>query len=467
MNVSVRWATAASTSVLFAMTGIAACGGSDDDSSAEVAPASAATPATSATEPAAVDTGWQDDVAAYCDRLYAALDSVPAGDESPAGMAAFITGTHAAVGDFPGLDTITVPADMQEDWDHIVAIGADAAASLDAAAEAVAAGDAATAEVAFGEAGDALDRTSGLIALAGAQCGEATPERTATAALNIPTGGDAGQIATGFDSIWVSETGNDRVLRVDPTSGEIIATIEVGAGPLKLQPADGRMWVRTRDEYVAIDPATNSAVERLAKADVGPAANRSWVVDGAMWICDGQRLHRYDTGDAPAGRHDRTRHRVWSALRNGRARGRLELQRRRRRVRIVGGSPRRSRDERNEEGRPPRRRGHSRRAHDVVFFPGNRGDGTAVVVDRATATVTATPDLGRPTAGSLIVSDGERIYVPTFDELSDVLVVDASDFTVTDTLTPLGNQTLALLDGSLWSASSRFGMLQRHDDVTG
>ena len=50
-----------------------------------------------------------------------------------------------------------------------------------------------------------MNRTSGLIVLAGAECGEATPERTATAALNIRTQGDAAQIAAGFDSIRASE----------------------------------------------------------------------------------------------------------------------------------------------------------------------------------------------------------------------------------------------------------------------
>ena len=54
------------------------------------------------------------------------------------------------------------------------------------------------------------------------------------------------------------------------------------------------MIVRTEDAYMAIDPATNSVVATLAKADVGPAADRRWAVDGALWICDGQRLHRYD-----------------------------------------------------------------------------------------------------------------------------------------------------------------------------
>ena len=54
------------------------------------------------------------------------------------------------------------------------------------------------------------------------------------------------------------------------------------------------MWVRTADRYVAIDPATNTVVATLDKAAVGPNANRSFAIDGAMWICDGQQLHRYD-----------------------------------------------------------------------------------------------------------------------------------------------------------------------------
>ena len=62
--------------------------------------------------------------------------------------------------------------------------------------------------------------------------------------------------------------------------------------PVKLQPADGRMVVRTADSYVAIDAATNTIVGTLLRADVGPNANRSWAVDGALWICV---LQRFDT----------------------------------------------------------------------------------------------------------------------------------------------------------------------------
>ena len=104
---------------------------------------------------------------------------------------------------------------------------------------------------------------------------------------------DASQLAVAFGSIWVSETDGDEVLRLDPTTGDVQARIDVGAGPLKLQPADGALWVRTDEAYVRIDPATNTIAATLPKTQVGPAANRSWTVDDALWICDATTLHRY------------------------------------------------------------------------------------------------------------------------------------------------------------------------------
>jgi hypothetical protein len=83
------------------------------------------------------------------------------------------------------------------------------------------------------------------------------------------------------------------VYRVDPDSGEVLATIDVGSDPQRLQPADDRMIVRTTDAIVAIDPSTNTVVQTLPNADIGPAITSAYSVD-AVWICDGTRLHRYD-----------------------------------------------------------------------------------------------------------------------------------------------------------------------------
>ena len=99
----------------------------------------------------------------------------------------------------------------------------------------------------------------------------------------------------------------------------------------------------------------------------------------------------------------------------------------------------------------------------TVFLSGHLGS-TAVVVDRATWTISATPDLGQPTSGSLAVTDGMHIYVPTADGLY-VVVVDAATNAVTGTIETLGSNSVALLDGSLWTASGRWDLVQRFDDV--
>ena len=102
---------------------------------------------------------------------------------------------------------------------------------------------------------------------------------------------------------------------------------------------------------------------------------------------------------------------------------------------------------------------------DAVFFAG-WGGSKGVVVDRARWTVSDTPDLGVVTKGSLLVTDGSSIFVPTDCCPKDVLVVDAATFEVTSTIEPLGNNALAVLDGSLWTADLDFGLVQRFDDVS-
>jgi hypothetical protein len=62
----------------------------------------------------------------------------------------------------------------------------------------------------------------------------------------------------------------------------------------------------------------------------------------------------------------------------------------------------------------------------AVFLPGHESS-TAVIVDRAAWTITATPDLSRPTRCSLCGYDGASIYMATDDsDQLDMLVVDAT-----------------------------------------
>ena len=42
-------------------------------------------------------------------------------------------------------------------------------------------------------------------------------------------------------------------------------------------------------------------------------------------------------------------------------------------------------------------------------------------------------------------------------------MVDAADFTVVDTIEPLGNDAVVVVDGELWTADEDFGLVQRFD----
>ena len=295
------------------------------------------------------------------------------------------------------------------------------------------------------------------------------PARTVDAVLNIPIF-SAVQVSTGFDSVWVSDQANRQVHRIDPDTGEVMAVISVGAIPVRLQPADGRMVVRTADSFQFIDPATNTITATLLKSDVGPAANRSWAVNGAMWICDGQRVHRYD----PTTLQPVTA--IELAFDCGNVHATSDL--------VIASSV-------NEDDGPS---GTSVAAlidpvtntiqsvidlpfdvakptvlDDVVFFPASEGP-QSVVVDRATGTITSLPDLGRPFVHSSDSAfDGTSLYV--IIEGRDIAVVDPTTFEVTDTIEPfdfdppLGVQVnaLALRPGALWVVNDESSILQRFD----
>jgi hypothetical protein len=462
------------------------CGGPDDatDSgsvspatSAETAPSSAPsmTPSTtpSTTLPDTVvesspptsdpTDGWQEEVTDYCDELYDGIAAVAPQDGSATDIVRFVDELDVSAASLPpGLDTVVAPADVQPAIDDAIALLDGSATATGRAREAAAAGDVETAYSELRVAIDGINRTRGVLAMAGATCDTADPERIGAASLNVPTEGNTFMINSGFGSIWASRNFDGAVVRYDPTTGEVLATIDVGPEPQKLQPADGRMWVRTADRYVAIDPKTNTIVDSLEKAAVGPSANRSFALDGAMWICDGPRLHRYDpTTLQPVAtvELDIECEEVFATD---------DL--------VVAYTT-------NED---PAQSGTSAAAfvdptsnemiatvdlpvdvaypavlESAVFFPGESGS-TAVVVDRSSWTVSATPDLGRPSRMGLTATAGERIYVPLVGNL-DVAVVDAKTFTVVDTVETLGSVAVVVLDGSMWVADSHYGLMQRHD----
>ena len=420
-----------------------------------------ATEAEATSSTTAADDSWKEQAAAMCAAFIAELPSAP---EPAAGSAAFVGFLRDLRDRLGSFDVLDLPDELHTAPTDVPAVTRQADEYLARAEAAAAAGDDAAADFAIEQYLGLLEHSAALLTIAGAECGDQS--RVANASLSVPVLA-ANQVAAGLGSVWVSQGPFFTTLtRVDPDTGEIRATIDLGVAPGKVQPADGRMIVRTADAYMAIDPASNSVVATLAKSDVGPAADRSWAVDGAMWICDGQRLHRYDPATfAPTGTV------IELGIDCGQVYATDDL--------VVAWT---YNDDDGESGTsaaafvdPATNQLLATSAlpvdvtvpivlDDAVFFPGNGGTQN-VLIDRATSTVTATPDYGRSIRGSQMAYDGRSIYL--IADKRDVLVIDADNYEMTDTIEPLsivgGINALATTPGALWVVTGDAGILERFD----
>jgi len=423
-------------------------------------PGPASAPTTEAPARAGADGPWRERVTAACDAVAAALAGIPDNDGTAAGIAAEATAKKAVLASIPSID---FPIEVQSTADLVATNNEEAVVQLDRSIQMAATGDLAAAQRALDEGSDRAPRSATAWAIAGARCGPADPAGVHSADLTVPLEMDSWQIGEGFGSIWVSERLAGRVRRLDPATGAVQATIDIGDMPFRLQPASGSMWVRGADAYFAIDPGTNAVTARLAKADVGPSANRSWAVDGGVWICDGQRLHRYDPTTLEAIAVIELAHDCGTVYATD------EL--------VVAWS---YNEDAGESGTsaatfidpagnavlatvplPVDAGGPLVLPHDVFFSA--YGGQTGVVIDRATWSVKATPDLGVAQGGNgQPASDGRSIFIPAFDEQS-VVTVDAATFAPTGVLGVLGANALLVHDGDLWVASGRVDAVQRFD----
>lgn len=122
-------------------------------------------------------------------------------------------------------------------------------------------------------------------------------------------------IGVGFNSPWICD-GTD-VLRADFDAGEIVATIPAGktAGQGHLATGFDRVWVLQGDgsRLASIDPSSNAVGESVAlpmrgtDLAVEPGGESLWVISAiddsvvAIDPADGSVTHRFDDIDAPAG----------------------------------------------------------------------------------------------------------------------------------------------------------------------
>lgn len=107
-----------------------------------------------------------------------------------------------------------------------------------------------------------------------------------------------------YEAIWVTNYDANTVTRIDPTTNQITAVIDVGGGPVGLAAGAGSIWVANRggESISRIDPATNQVTATITVPLAGSAIQRvrPWVIDGsddALWVTDengGNALYRID-----------------------------------------------------------------------------------------------------------------------------------------------------------------------------
>jgi YVTN family beta-propeller protein len=104
---------------------------------------------------------------------------------------------------------------------------------------------------------------------------------TDSTVYDVSVGQGPSGVAVGGGAVWVSDTDDDAVSRVDPTS-RASRTIAVGRGPVGIAYGQGAVWVaNSKDGTISrIDPATgNVKTIKVGGSPVGIA-----VGGGLVWV---------------------------------------------------------------------------------------------------------------------------------------------------------------------------------------
>jgi serine/threonine-protein kinase len=108
-------------------------------------------------------------------------------------------------------------------------------------------------------------------------------------------GGTPDALAYGSGSVWALDFLGSEVIRIDPSSDEVIGRVQLGGNPSDIAAGDGGVWVMDPDAGTAtpIDPSSNSAGDPIG---VGPAPSSIAVGLGFAWVGDGEdgNLYRID-----------------------------------------------------------------------------------------------------------------------------------------------------------------------------
>jgi YVTN family beta-propeller protein len=107
---------------------------------------------------------------------------------------------------------------------------------------------------------------------------------TNTVTRTIQVGRDPVRLAAGFGSIWVANQTSQTVVRIDARTGQPQATIpvtgHVSADDLAV--GEDTVWVRSGNRLLSLDPATNTMADRTGDWEVGGAGIA--LIDKLLWL---------------------------------------------------------------------------------------------------------------------------------------------------------------------------------------
>jgi hypothetical protein len=109
--------------------------------------------------------------------------------------------------------------------------------------------------------------------------------------IRVPGTGDYGRIAVGQGSVWVTapelrpDGSRGNLVRIDPATDEVTATMNIG-GPIQgLAVGDGSVWVTVPDDVAStvyrVDPSTERVADSIR---VSVAAGSVLLAEGSVWV---------------------------------------------------------------------------------------------------------------------------------------------------------------------------------------
>jgi YVTN family beta-propeller protein len=98
-----------------------------------------------------------------------------------------------------------------------------------------------------------------------------------------PVGHGASAIAAGGDGIWVADTSDDALVRIDPQTNAVTDTIPVGHEPTGVALGGGSLWVANSGSGTVsrIDPSSRRVIDTIA---VGGSPNSVVYGGGTLWV---------------------------------------------------------------------------------------------------------------------------------------------------------------------------------------